>query len=177
VKAGAKHMSNAANWYKKAKAAAAAADAERKAEIEKRSAAKKPTEDSSSSSDDTKQQPEAAAASAAAVNGQSDGVSSDGSTTLSSHCQVLHGNSLYEWSQLLAAVGDSSWKAVLDEASDLFRAAGCAEKDIRNALKNHTEVGVEAEGGGERGRKYRTHADVGGRVVLWWWRGVEEGWI
>jgi hypothetical protein len=55
--------------------------------------------------------------------------------------QVLHGNALYEWSQVLAAVGDAGWRAVLDEASSLFRAAGCAEKDIRDALKNHTQVG------------------------------------
>lgn len=54
--------------------------------------------------------------------------------------QVMHGNSLYEWSQMLAAVGDASWRGVLDEATELFKAAGCAEKDIRGALKNHTEV-------------------------------------
>jgi hypothetical protein len=52
----------------------------------------------------------------------------------------MHGNTLYEWSQMLAAVGDASWKSVLDEAAGLFRTAGCAEKDIRAALKNHTEV-------------------------------------
>jgi hypothetical protein len=61
----------------------------------------------------------------------------------------MHGNALYEWSQMLAAVGDASWRGVLDEATELFRAAGCAEKDIRGALKNHTEVrGTVGEGAG-----------------------------
>jgi hypothetical protein len=69
----------------------------------------------------------------------------------------MHGNALYEWSQLLAAAGDASWRGVLDEATALFRAAGCAEKDIRGALKNHTEVG---RGGGE-----------GVGVAGWWWEG------
>lgn len=83
VKGAGKHMSNAANWYKKTKAAAEAADAERKAEQEKRTAAK----DSSSSSSD--KQPEAAAG---AANGQAEG-SPEGITTLHSHAQVrgMHG--------------------------------------------------------------------------------------
>lgn len=127
VKSAGKNMTNAAGWYKKARAAAEAADAERKAEAEKRKG-------SSSSSED--KQPEAAAA----ANGQAEGSQDSMLTTLSSHAQVMHGNSLYEWSQVLAAVDESSWKSVLDEATELFRAAGCAEKDIRGALKNHTEV-------------------------------------
>jgi hypothetical protein len=53
---------------------------------------------------------------------------------------VSHGNALFEWSQVLAAVGDASWRPLLDEAAALFRSAGCAEKDIRAALKNHTQV-------------------------------------
>ncbi|GAX75372.1 hypothetical protein CEUSTIGMA_g2816.t1 [Chlamydomonas eustigma] len=51
---------------------------------------------------------------------------------------IMHGNILYEWSQVLAAVG-KEWKPVLDLGVSKFRAAGAAEPDIRAALKNHTQ--------------------------------------
>jgi hypothetical protein len=59
--------------------------------------------------------------------------------TLAGQAQIMHGNIMYEWSQLLAAVG-KEWRPVLDEATERFRKAGCSEADIRNALKNHTQV-------------------------------------
>lgn len=51
---------------------------------------------------------------------------------------IMHGNVLYEWSQVLAAVG-KEWKPTLDSAVDKFRSAGAAEADVRGALKNHTK--------------------------------------
>jgi chemotaxis protein histidine kinase CheA len=46
------------------------------------------------------------------------------------------GNFLYERSQLAARAGQE-WRPLLDEAVEHFRGAGCAESDIRGALKNH----------------------------------------
>lgn len=54
---------------------------------------------------------------------------------------MLHGNALYEWSQMLGAVGAAEWRPVLDDAVARFRGAGCAEADIRAALKNHSHAG------------------------------------
>lgn len=51
---------------------------------------------------------------------------------------IMHGNVLYEWSQVLAAVG-KDWKPMLDSAVDKFKTAGAAEADIRGALKNHSK--------------------------------------
>jgi hypothetical protein len=39
---------------------------------------------------------------------------------------IMEGNVLYEWSQLLAAVG-AEWKGALDSAVDKFKAAKCSE--------------------------------------------------
>lgn len=61
--------------------------------------------------------------------------------TISSHARIMYGNQLYEWSQMLAAVG-KEWRPVLDEAVKCFKEAGCNEADIRGALKNHTQVGT-----------------------------------
>eukprot|EP00198_Chlamydomonas_reinhardtii_P013175 XP_001702512.1 predicted protein [Chlamydomonas reinhardtii] len=63
---------------------------------------------------------------------------------------VLKGNFMYEWSQMLAAVGrpEAEWRAELEAAQALFREAGCPEKDIRNALRNHLkapELNIPAE--------------------------------
>ncbi|KAG2448658.1 hypothetical protein HYH02_006015 [Chlamydomonas schloesseri] len=63
---------------------------------------------------------------------------------------VLKGNFMYEWSQMLAAVGraESEWRSELDAAQALFREAGCPEKDIRTALRNHLkapELNIPAE--------------------------------
>ena len=57
-----------------------------------------------------------------------------------SHMQIMWGNALYEWSQVLAAINKTEWRSILDSATDKFRAAGAAEADIRAALKNHTKV-------------------------------------
>ena len=51
----------------------------------------------------------------------------------------MWGNLQFEYSQMLAAVG-RPWKAVLDEAVGRFRAAGCPEADIRQALSQHTQA-------------------------------------
>lgn len=55
---------------------------------------------------------------------------------LVAQAQIMHGNIMYEWSQILGGVGET-WKHVLDQAVELFKAAGCSESDIRSALKNH----------------------------------------
>ena len=65
------------------------------------------------------------------------------------HCQVMWGNLLYELSQMRAAVGEE-WRPLLDEATGKFRAAGCPEADIRQALSQHTmkediDLGPEPE--------------------------------
>lgn len=46
------------------------------------------------------------------------------------------GNFLYERSQLAARSG-KEWRPMVDEAVQHFKNAGCAEADIRGALKNH----------------------------------------
>ncbi|EFJ44867.1 hypothetical protein VOLCADRAFT_106243 [Volvox carteri f. nagariensis] len=66
-----------------------------------------------------------------------------------SQALVLKGNFIYEWSQMLAAVGHAEeWRSELDRAVALFREAGCPEKDIRVALRNHfkaDELDIPAE--------------------------------
>eukprot|EP00798_Chlamydomonas_sp_ICE-L_P013831 gene13831-19749_t len=62
---------------------------------------------------------------------------------------IMHGNVLYEWSQVLAAVANP-WKPTLDTAVEKFRTAGASETEIRSALKNHThcdelDLGPEPE--------------------------------
>eukprot|EP00798_Chlamydomonas_sp_ICE-L_P018328 gene18328-24790_t len=52
---------------------------------------------------------------------------------------IMHGNVLYEWSQVLAAV-KQTWKPTLDSAVEKFRTAGASESEIRAALKNHTNM-------------------------------------
>jgi len=52
---------------------------------------------------------------------------------------VMWGNLLYEASQMRAAV-DRPWRPALDAAVAKFRAAGCPEPDIRQALANHTQA-------------------------------------
>ncbi len=59
--------------------------------------------------------------------------------SLKGQAQIMHGNVLYEWSQILAAV-EGEWRPVLDQAVAAFTDAGCNAGDIRNALKNHTQV-------------------------------------
>jgi hypothetical protein len=52
---------------------------------------------------------------------------------------VMHGNIIFEWSQVQAALS-KDWRPVLDSAVAKFRAAGATEADIRGALKNHSQV-------------------------------------
>ncbi|KAF8067116.1 CLMP1 [Scenedesmus sp. PABB004] len=119
VDSAAPHMDAAHTWYKQAAEAAAAAESAHKAEA----AAK-------AGDGDADKAPAAAAASAGGAGGD---------MSLAGHAQVLYGNSLYEWSQVLAAVG-KEWRALLDQAVDCFKAAGCAQADIRAALKNHSQA-------------------------------------
>lgn len=51
---------------------------------------------------------------------------------------VIHGNILYEWSQVLAAVNKPEWKATLDSAVEKFTSAGASAFEIRQALQNHS---------------------------------------
>lgn len=57
---------------------------------------------------------------------------------LKAQATVMEGNILYEWSQITSAVG-RLWRPFLDQAVANFRAAGCSERDIRMAQKNHIQ--------------------------------------
>jgi len=89
--------------------------------------------------------------------------------TLVHQSDILRGNMLYEWSQMLAA-GGGEWRPVLDEAVSLFRGANCKEEDIRNALKNHSQVG-----GVWPGREGAGGVGVAGVLIeTWEGEGVER---
>eukprot|EP00955_Chlamydomonas_euryale_P039638 351479-Chlamydomonas_euryale.AAC.13 len=51
----------------------------------------------------------------------------------------MHGNVLYEWSQVQAAIS-RDWRPILDSAVEKFREAGAGEAEIRAALKNHSQA-------------------------------------
>lgn len=55
---------------------------------------------------------------------------------LHTHALVMWGNVMFEQSQILA-VTDGDWKKMLEEAIGKFKEAGCAEKDITQALRTH----------------------------------------
>lgn len=112
-------------FYKQAYDAAVAYEQERKTDQDSKQQAEAKSADSSETSTS------GSAASAA------EGVQPP--MTISAHTKILFGNQLYEWSQMLAAVG-KDWKPTLDEAVKCFKEAGCSEEDIRGALKNHTQV-------------------------------------
>ncbi|GLC33808.1 hypothetical protein PLESTM_000121800 [Pleodorina starrii] len=90
----------------------------------------------------------------AAESGQAPPAASSGSSPagqqeydFKSQALVLKGNFIYEWSQMLAATGQE-WKPEVEKAVALFREAGCPEKDIRMALRNHfksEELDIPAE--------------------------------
>eukprot|EP00878_Enallax_costatus_P026212 GHUV01028101.1.p1 GENE.GHUV01028101.1~~GHUV01028101.1.p1 ORF type:complete len:342 (+),score=133.70 GHUV01028101.1:461-1486(+) len=113
--------------YKQAYDAALAYEKERKSDQDAKQPAK--AADSSETSPSGKD--------TAAAEGVAEGVPPP--ITISAHAKILYGNQLYEWSQMLAAVG-REWKPILDEAVKCFKEAGCSEADIRGALKNHTQV-------------------------------------
>lgn len=58
---------------------------------------------------------------------------------LHTHALVMWGNVMFEESQILA-VTDGDWKGMLDEAISKFKEAGCAEKDITQALRTHIKA-------------------------------------
>ncbi|GBF87664.1 hypothetical protein Rsub_00375 [Raphidocelis subcapitata] len=147
VDAAAAHMGQVAEWFAKATAAGEAADAKRKAE-----------EAAAAAADAASAEP-AAAAAAAADGGDDDAL-------LATQARVLEGNALYEWSQLLAAVG-GEWRAALDEAVARFRAGRCSEADVRGALKAHTraeelDLGPDSEAEAEAGPAGAAAAAEGG---------------
>lgn len=125
VEAAKPHIEAAHEWYKKAHAVGLQVEQQRKAEQEAKH----------------KEQAANADAAAAGSQQQQQEGTNPGEMSLSAHAQVLYGNTLYEWSQVLAAVGQE-WRHLLDDAAARFRDAGCAEKDIRSALKNHTQVSI-----------------------------------
>jgi hypothetical protein len=117
------HIKTMEGLYKQAYDSAVAYEQERKADQE----ARQQKQDKQQGSDTSTSSKEAAA------DGQQPAM------TISSHARIMYGNQLYEWSQMLAAVGQD-WRPVLDEAVNCFKEAGCNEADIRGALKNHTQV-------------------------------------
>jgi hypothetical protein len=123
VEAAKVHMDAANDLYKQAVAAAQLAEESRKAEAA------------------AKQQKAANGDASAADAGTPEPSLPQQDMTISGHAQVMWGNNLYEWSQMLAAVGKTEWRTVLDEGVELFKKAGCSETDIRGALKNHSQVG------------------------------------
>uniref|UniRef100_A0A383WIS0 Uncharacterized protein n=1 Tax=Tetradesmus obliquus TaxID=3088 RepID=A0A383WIS0_TETOB len=134
-----------AEGSKEAEAAAAAASAaatrEALTKIKKAHEAAVALEQQRKAEADAKQKEEGGDAAAAAAK-QPDAAANGAAgepMALPAHAQVMYGNSLYEWSQVLAAVG-GEWRGLLDEAVACFKDAGCAEPDIRTALKNHTQA-------------------------------------
>lgn len=57
--------------------------------------------------------------------------------------QVMHGNVLFEHSQVCARNG-KEWKALLAQAVALFNEAGCSKEDIQGALEQHVGKVKEA---------------------------------
>ncbi|KAG2446112.1 hypothetical protein HXX76_000711 [Chlamydomonas incerta] len=91
-----------------------------------------------------------AQAARAAEGGAAAAGTNPGEFSFKAQALVLKGNFMYEWSQMLAAVGraEAEWRGELDAAQALFREAGCPEKDIRTALRNHLkapELNIPAE--------------------------------
>jgi len=125
VSAAAAHVKAAEKWFDKARDAGEAQDAKKKAEEEAKKAKKGEEEGKEEEKKEEKQ--------------ANRGAAKEPEITLAGQAQIMHGNIMYEWSQLLAAVG-KDWRQVLDDAVERFRKAGCSEADIRNALKNHTQV-------------------------------------
>lgn len=81
-------------------------------------------------------------AAAGAADGKDGGAAASATAegSLRSSALIMHGNILYEWSQIVGAVSVAAgWRPLLDSAVAMFRSAGCAEADIRNALRNHSK--------------------------------------
>eukprot|EP00879_Flechtneria_rotunda_P012905 GHRR01013478.1.p1 GENE.GHRR01013478.1~~GHRR01013478.1.p1 ORF type:complete len:187 (+),score=119.38 GHRR01013478.1:340-900(+) len=132
-------MDAAHSWYKQAHAAAVAFEEQRKAEAEARQQKQQQKQEGNAANDtEAADISSSDAKNKAGQQQQQEGQSLE-QLPLSGHAQVVYGNSLYEWSQILAAVGQE-WRPVLDDAVARFKDAGCADTDIRNALKNHTQV-------------------------------------
>lgn len=56
------------------------------------------------------------------------------------HVHLNRGNQLFEWSQVLSAVGVEGWTELVAKAVEDFRAAKCPDGDIRTALLAHTHA-------------------------------------
>ncbi|GBF89198.1 hypothetical protein Rsub_01915 [Raphidocelis subcapitata] len=127
VEAARPHLAKAEEWFGKSAAAAVAADAKRQAEKDARAAARK------------QQQGGAAAAAEAEAPAAAAPAPGEPGASYAANARIMHGNTLYEWSQLLAAAG-AEWRAALDAAVERFKAAECTAADLRSALKNHTHA-------------------------------------
>ena len=62
----------------------------------------------------------------------------EGVLNLKSQIQVLHGNVLFERSQVRHHRGDDKWEEDTVAAVEKFTAAGCDKNDVIRALMNHT---------------------------------------
>lgn len=62
----------------------------------------------------------------------------EGVLNLKSQIQVLHGNVLFERSQVRHHRGDDAWEEDTVAAVEKFTAAGCDKNDVIRALMNHT---------------------------------------
>ncbi|KAJ9508735.1 hypothetical protein QJQ45_028029 [Haematococcus lacustris] len=95
------------------------------------------------SGSDSSAAPAAAASSAGGEGGTEETAGSSSSSAASTppfNVLIMHGNILYDWSQVLAVTGAAPWRPVLDEATAKFRSSGAPEGDVRAALKNHMRV-------------------------------------
>ena len=92
------------------------------------------------------------------------------SASLASQILILHGNVLFERSQVRHHREEKNWAEDCDAAVAKFNKAGCSKEDITRALMNHTsgtwkeEAEAEKEGGGvkraKRGRGGRREPRV-----------------
>lgn len=121
-----KHIEAMNKWFDKALGLAKASDEKRKAEEEAEEAAAK-----AKAGEEAADKPEKPELTEEQLGQQK-------MQTFTGNMLVSHGNILYEWSQVLAAINKPEWRAVLDTATEKFRSAGAAEADVRQALKNHT---------------------------------------
>ncbi|KAL6758145.1 hypothetical protein V8C86DRAFT_2434967 [Haematococcus lacustris] len=96
------------------------------------------------SGSDSSAAPAAAASSAGGEGGAEETAGSSSSSSAAStppfNVLIMHGNILYDWSQVLAVTDAAPWRPVLEEATARFRSSGAPEGDVRAALKNHMRV-------------------------------------
>ncbi|KAJ9510667.1 hypothetical protein QJQ45_027528 [Haematococcus lacustris] len=148
------HLDACSATFKRALALAQATQAAKEAREAKRAAASPATAAApdaapattsaadTASGSDSSAAPAAAASSAGGEGGAEEtaGSSSSAASTPPFNVLIMHGNILYDWSQVLAVTGAAPWRPVLDEATARFRSSGAPEGDVRAALKNHMRV-------------------------------------